>query len=206
MIPILYVSAGIFHPGWPHRFYLRALLARSPGVHISGRSSLEQVSAGEYEQARALVLYVHAKKISPPALARLEAFLNRGGGLVAVHSAAASFKGEPRFETLLGGRFSRHGAVGRFSVQPGPGQEFNFSVQSPFWLRDERYLHETCADIRVCYTSIQGGAPEPFAWTRRQGAGRVFYCAAGHTLAGLRHPSVQQILLDGLSWAAEVSP
>jgi hypothetical protein len=206
MIPVLYISSGFFHPGVANRLYLRVVLARSGQFAIQTKASLESISNLELDAARVLVLYIHARKISQAALDGLEAFIENGGGLVAVHSAAASFKREPRYQALLGGKFSGHGPVGRFLVQPTAHGDPITRVHEPFWLRDERYLHETCADIQVRSTSTVGETPEPFAWTRRQGAGRVFYCAGGHTLAGLRHPALQRMLLDGLAWAAGECP
>ena len=200
MIPILYVSSGIFHPAWPNRLRLRALLARASDYAIREASSLEALTDTDYAGARAVVLYLHGKEISTPALERLEGFVRAGGGLLAMHSAAASFKQEPGYHALLGGRFTGHGPVGRFLVQPAADADEVFSVRADFRLRDERYLHETYGDIRVRFTSIVAGESDPFVWTRVHGAGRVCYCAAGHTIASLGQAEVRRILLDGLAW------
>jgi len=200
MIPILYVSSGLFHPAWPNRLRLRALLAGSGGYAMREARSLERVSDAVYAGVRAVVLYVHTKGLSGPALDRLEGFVRGGGGLLAVHSAAASFKQEPRYHALLGGRFTGHGPVGRFLVQPAAAADRVFSARTGFWLHDERYLHETQADIQVRFTSNAGGGSDPFVWTRVHAAGRVCYCAAGHTFSSLGQAEVRRILLDGLAW------
>ncbi|MER5427072.1 ThuA domain-containing protein [Streptosporangium roseum] len=43
--------------------------------------------------------------------------------------------------------------------------------------------------------------PMPVVWTRRWGAGRVFFSAIGHDLADLTHPTVYALTLRGLLWA-----
>lgn len=203
MIPILYVSSGIFHPAWPNRLRLRALLGRGGTYAVRESRSLEALTDADYAGARAVVLYLHGKEISTPALDRLEGFVRAGGGLLALHSAAASFKQEPRYHALLGGRFRGHGPVGQFLVQPAAAADEVFSVRAAFRLRDERYLHETYGDIRVRFVSTVNGESEPFVWTRVHGAGRVCYCAAGHTFASLDQAEVRRILLDGLAWVTQ---
>ena len=202
MIPIVYVSSGLTHPSWLARMVVQRALAATHRFALSRISSLEHLPLMNLDDVRALVLYIHHKTISEGALNCLERFLSRGGGLLALHSAAASFKTETRFHALLGGRFDRHGPVETFNVQPGLVEDEIFSARGLFALRDERYLHKLVGDVRVHYASLAGGDPEPFVWTRRHGAGRVCYCAAGHTLEGVRHPAVQRILIEGLTWAA----
>ena len=202
MIPILYVSSGLTHPSLPARLAVQSALAASQRFALSRVSSLERLPFLNLDHIQAMVLYIHHKTISESALDCLERFLQRGGGLLGIHSVSASFKTEPRFHALLGGRFDKHGPVETFSVQPGLVEDEIFSARGLFALRDERYLHKLVGDVRVHYASLSGGDPEPFVWTRRHGAGRVCYCAAGHTLEGVRHPAVQRILIEGLTWAA----
>jgi type 1 glutamine amidotransferase len=202
MIPILYVSSGLVHPSLLARLVVQRALAASHRFAISQVPSLERLPLMNLDDFQALVLYIHHKTISENALNCLERFVHRGGGLLALHSAAASFKTEPRFHALLGGRFDRHGPVETFSVQPGLVEDEIFSARGLFALHDERYLHKLVGEVRVHYASLSGGDPEPFVWTLRHGAGRVCYCAAGHILDGVRHPAVQRILIEGLTWAA----
>jgi type 1 glutamine amidotransferase len=57
----------------------------------------------------ALVIYIHHKRISQSALTSWIVFVSDGGGILAIHSATASFKKQTFFE-ILGGRFIGHGA------------------------------------------------------------------------------------------------
>jgi type 1 glutamine amidotransferase len=42
----------------------------------------------------------------------------------------------------------------------------------------------------------------PQAWTRRWGAGRVFYSAIGHDIGDLANPDVTRLVQQGIAWAA----
>lgn len=199
--PIVLVSQGWIHPDLFARRALRQTL-QDAGVASLELPSLERLPEVSLSEYRAVVLYFHHKSISPAALKSLDEYVRRGGGLLAIHSAAASFKEEEDYTALLGGRFVSHGKVGDFRVEPVGGYEEIFGEFEPFTAHDERYLHETDPSIRVHFVSRAGGRTEPFAWTRRHDDGRVCYCAAGHTAASMRHPAIRRLLLAGLEWCA----
>jgi hypothetical protein len=122
-------------------------------------------------------------------------------GLLAVHGAAASFKTEPGYHEIIGGRFIGHGPVAETEVLPSPEHEL-FRGIGPFHLRDELYRHEFDPSNEVhFYTSVEG-EQEPVVWTRLHGEGRVCYCSLGHTSQAFRHPAVVEILRRGLLWVS----
>ena len=202
-IPVLLISQGIFHPSLAASYWLKRGLVESHRFEIHTAPflpALHRLAAGSF---RAIVLYYHRKTISGEALDWLDGYLRKGGGCLAIHSALASFKTEPRYFEILGGRFSGHGPVGAFTVHPaGPGAIF--SQVGPFRLRDEAYRHDFSSPEQntIHFAAEIAGQCEPLVWTRRHGAGRVCCCAAGHTAASLRHPTIRTILIEGLLWAA----
>jgi type 1 glutamine amidotransferase len=204
--PILLVSDGIVHPSLLGRFWLRRALRALPGYHFRRVASLEALPDLALASFRALVLYVHHKTLSLPALGCLETFVRQGGGLLGVHSASASFKQEDRYFEILGGRFVGHGPVETFQLQPATPQDVIFGGIAAFSVRDELYRHEYDPDNRVHFFALVGGEREPQVWTRRYGQGRVCYCALGHTAAAMRHPSVWEILQRGLAWVCDTPP
>lgn len=198
--PVLLVSDGLVHPSLAGRFYLRRALTVRRGYRFRRVASLEALPGLPFASFRAIVLYVHHKALSPAALEGLEAFLERGGGLLAVHCASASFEEEPRYHDILGGRFVRHGPIEEFVVQPAASEDEVFGDIPAFSVRDELYRHEYAATNRIRLYTAVGEEREPVVWTRSQGQGRVCYCSLGHTVGAMRHPAVQQILQRGLSW------
>lgn len=201
--PILLVSDGLVHPSVLGRFWLRRALAALPGYRYQQAASLESLVRQPPDLFRAIVLYVHHNTLSPAALECLDAFLSQGGGLLALHSASASFTEEPRWQDILGGRFDHHGPVEEFVVQPAGSDDEVFGSIPSFSVRDELYRHEYDAANRIHFYTVVGDNREPIVWTRYQGQGRVCYCALGHTVSAMREPSVQQILQRGLSWVCK---
>ena len=203
---VLLVLDGLVHPTLAGRLWLEHRLRSLPGYAFRRASSLEALTRNSPEQVDALVLYYHHKTISAPALAAFESYVRAGGGVVAVHSASASFKSTPRYFEILGGRFVKHGPIEEFELRPVNSDSTGGSdgAAGPcmdgipaFSIRDELYRHEYDPRVAVHFTT--GG--EPFAWSHRVGAGRLFYLAAGHTLSAVANLHVQEILRRGLAWA-----
>jgi len=183
------------HPSLLERFFLRRTLAALPGVRLRQVASLEALP--RLDPFLALVLYYHHQTVSPAALEALDAYVRRGGGVLAVHAATASFREEAGYFRILGGRFVEHGPVGSFAVRP-VDRDPVFGDVPPFAVRDELYHHEMVAD--VCVRMVGGAEAVPVVWTRQYERGRVCYCVFGHTIGAVRHPQVQEVLRRGLGW------
>lgn len=207
---VLLISDGIVHPPMLGRFWLRRGLKAMPGYRFQRLASLEALPGLTLKSFQGMVLYVHHETLSAAALENLEGFVRQGGGLLAVHSASASFKQEERYFAILGGRFREHGPIELFRVQPATPQDEVFREAAAFSVTDELYRHEYDPDNRVhFYTAVDtttGTEREPVVWTRSYGHGRVCYCALGHTAATIRHTQVQQILQRGLTWVCGNRP
>lgn len=201
-IPILLVSSGIIHPNLIARRIFKRLLDAEDTFLIQQESSLEVLPNLDLEYFRAIILYIHQQKLSEKALERLELGVQAGVGLMAVHSASASFKDQPRYQHILGGRFKAHAAVENFWVDPLPSSRTIFGSIDKFRVRDEYYQHEVDRSIMVHFSAHSGDEHQSFVWTRVHGLGRVFYAAFGHTISSIRNPSVQRILLRGLYWCS----
>jgi type 1 glutamine amidotransferase len=200
---ILLVSGGLIHPPFAGRLALERGLRSLPGCRVRRLASLEKLVDLELDEFQVLVLYYHHRVLSPAALSTFERYVRNGGGVLAVHSALASFKGSQVYFEILGGRFLRHGPVERMSLTPVPDPESPFTNLTTFTITDELYRHEYDPGNRVHFTVEVQGEREPQVWTRSYGRGRVCYFAPGHRAATLRNPQVQQVLQRGLTWLAE---
>jgi type 1 glutamine amidotransferase len=201
---ILVISAGLAHPSWLARRYFHAVLAAVPGIacEFSTRvESLRRLESGRYD---AVALYLHRQEISAAALAALDGFVAAGGGMLAVHSASASFKREDGFFKILGGRFVGHGPVGTFSIVPEKGAPGWFDAGESFTVRDELYIHEYDTDNTIHYSTAKASGSEPMVWTRTYGRGRVCYLAPGHLARTMKNARIGKIIERGLSWVAGV--
>jgi uncharacterized protein len=122
--------------------------------------------------------------------------------VLAIHSASASFKEQPAYPTFLGGRFTHHGEIQNYRVDPAPVVHSIFGIAAPFTLHDELYYHEWDESNTIHFWANTPTGREPLVWTRYNGEGRICYCAAGHSAASLSTPQIQQVLIRGLRWAA----
>ncbi len=199
MKKVLLVTDGIFHPPYFGRMALKKSLAELDGFEFQHVRSMEKLPA-DLKDFSALVIYIHHKRISQSALKSLDAFVSGGGGILAVHSATASFKEANRFFEILGGRFVGHGAVEEIKVKRVKDEIFDVG---DFVIQDELYIHELLAGIDVHFTAKHEGKDIPVVWTYRYGKGKVCYAVPGHTTVSMKNPSVQGILRRGLQWVTE---
>ncbi len=199
MKKLLVISAGIVHPSLRARFYFRRLLRRTPGLECSFASSIEACRSLRAGGFAAIALYLHRQKISAEALSSLDEFVSAGGGLIALHSASASFKRHEGFFRILGGRFVNHGPVAEYAVRQCES-DLLFASTDQFSLYDELYIHEYDPENEIHFLTGGSNGAEPVVWTRLYGKGRVCYVAPGHRAATLLNPQMQAIIARGLSW------
>jgi type 1 glutamine amidotransferase len=198
----LLVFDGLFHPPWLGRRNLERSLRMIPGWAFKRVPSLEKTLQLAMDSFPCLALYFHHKTLSQPALDRLDQYLRQGGGVLAIHSASASFKEQSQYFQILGGRFREHEPVEKFWVNPSDEKDDIFSGIPGFALQDELYRHEYDPTNQVHFTTTVDGEIEPVVWTRHHGKGRVCYCSLGHTISSMRNPHVLKILRRGLLWCA----
>ncbi|HUX20959.1 MAG TPA: ThuA domain-containing protein [Spirochaetia bacterium] len=225
---LLCITSGTVHPSIFAQLALIAWVRRLPGIRAHVVHDVDALGKLSLERFSAILLYFHSSHISDGALAALDAYLAGGGGLVALHSASASFKETPAYFSLLGGRFLRHGPIASYTIRQTsalgsfvgggatpehrgehparsttPRLAPDFRRMESFTLRDELYIHEYDPDNYVHFVVDTEDGPEPIAWSRLHGRGRVFYLAPGHRTETVRHPAVRNILRQGIRWAID---
>ena len=201
MKKILLVSDGIFHPPLWGRMILHKFLRKMDGFAFEDVHSLEKLPA-DVNNFSGLVLHFHHKQISPEALARLDEYVKNGRGILAIHSATASFKQNAlTYFEILGGRFVGHGKVELIEVKNQNSEIF--SGIPNFTVSDELYLHELNDKIQVHFTTRYGGKDVPVVWTKLYGEGKVCYCVPGHTSGSMKNQNYQRVLQRGLEWVTE---
>ena len=194
---ILEISTGLIHPPLMARAIIHRYISKSNKV--TQVQSIEDVALLKHEPFDAVVIYLHRHKISAGAAQILGDFVSQGGGLLGIHSASASYKSCDSYFELLGGRFSSHGPVQKFSIIQNNSSIF--TSESETSICDELYHHTLMNDITVHFSArTTEGADVPIVWTRTHGKGRVFFTAPGHTVSSIKNNLVQKIILGGLSW------
>ena len=203
---VLLASAGWVHPPYGGRLALKRGLAAIPGFSFDELTSLPEAVQRPLSGYRAVVLYYHHSNaaLTDAELEAFGTFVKTGGGVLAVHSATASYKTTPGYFEILGGRFLTHGPVTTMEIQPTEVGDPIFGGIPSFTVRDELYVHELQPDIRVHFGATYQGKVEPIVWTRELEAGRVCYVGPGHCSASMQNPTVAEILRRGMNWVCRV--
>jgi type 1 glutamine amidotransferase len=189
-------ARGFVHESIPDA---RAAIGRVDGIDVRHIRAAE-LTAARLRGADAVVFAVTNGDI-PGDRRALRRFVLRGGGLVGFHSASATFRSWPRWETLLGGRFVRHDAPATETVRVRRGHPAVRGVPASFALHEEYYRHEPGVARRARVLATWGDERLPLVWVRTPGRGRVFYDALGHFPATWTDPRHEALVRSGLRWA-----
>ena len=191
----------------------RALItAGSP--RVKALSTLEWPTEEQFATADVMVLYQHPKCLSDAKhQQQIEAFLNRGGGLVLSHYVL--WNASPALADLLGlakGNDShyKHKVI-TLKLPPSP-HPIMHGLPGTFTLADECFwnLQGDRRRVTALATSdeIVGDkvSAEPVIWAHEHGKGRVVASTLGHFDWTFDDPFFRTILLRGIAWAAGESP
>ena len=139
----------------------------------------------------------------------LQAFVRRGGGILAIHAAADSHYNWPWYGRLIGGRFARHPdgtPTGTVRVV-GRGHAGVAGLAPTARRTDEWYYFDDFDPTSTLLVTLDPASigepdvnPNPLSWAREVDGGRVFYTAMGHTVASYSEPFFLRHIADGLDW------
>jgi len=145
---------------------------------------------------------------SPEAGKRLADFVERGGGLAAIHFACGAFQKWPGFVKLLGRVYDRkrtHDPYRRFTVKVEDHRHPITAGLEDFPTTDELYFcltGETKIKVLCTAHSHVTGKDELMAHVLRYGKGRVFFTPLGHDLRSLSAPGFGKLLTRACIWTA----
>lgn len=151
-------------------------------------------------------------EVPPEAVQALKSAVLAGMGLAGYHGGMGdACRANTDFQYMVGGQFVAH---------PGDKKRYQVQIVNPthpivegledFEVKSEQYYMHVDPGNEVLATTVFDGVPDPWikgtvmpvAWTRRFGAGKVFYCSVGHEPADLQNPPVREMLVRGMEWAA----
>jgi type 1 glutamine amidotransferase len=153
----------------------------------------------------ALVLYTTGKERFGADVEAIVRYVEEGKALIGIHNATDSFTDHPSFIALIGGKFRTHPAQLDITTEIMDTVHPITNGLKPFTVHDELYLFTDYDPSRVHLLaqtrSVEDNGPVPIAWTREQGAGRVFYISLGHNPSTLADSRWQTFFKNGVEWA-----
>ena len=135
-----------------------------------------------------------------------------------IHSASGSMRQWPWFWAVVGGKFSRHARMQKFTIRvKDPKDASTAHLPATFEWTDEFYyldhmptgLHVLLAgDLtklddpgKDTYPGKKFGDEFPLAWRHEFDGGREWYTALGHKPEHYSDPLFAQHILGGILWA-----
>ena len=217
MTKVLYLYGG-----WPGHFpyevadWARGLMSRL-GFDVEETqdpSRFEQDLTGYDLIVIGWTQYTTTEDLSDRAEQRLHDAVRTGTGLAGWHGMAAAFRSSLQFSLLTGASFLDHPG--------GEGVPVPYTIEivdrdhpvtrgvGDIQIASEQYYMHLDPDVHVLGRSTFSGEHWPWLdgvsmpaiYCRQWGDGRVFYASPGHLPAELQVPGVEQLVGQGLSWAA----
>ena len=170
------------------------------GVIIHYTNSVQALDPGTLTAFDCLLLNNDHASFSPAQESALASFVAGGGGLIVLHTASTASQAGEVYTSLVGGEF--------VPESPAEFRPWIIDAQHPimrgfagFKELDETGFHrKLSSDNRVLMLRERDGGFEPWAWSREEGRGRVFYCASGHSTEVWNNPAFQNLLERSIRW------
>ncbi len=215
---VLYLtqSAAFPHPVLPHsEEVLTRLAAESDEFDVTVSHDASVLTANTLRQYDVVVFFTTGElPMNAGQRAALLSYVRAGGGFVGVHSATDTFYEWPGYRDLIGGYFDGHPWHQDVAVQVEDTHPSTQHLGESFRIHDEIYQHREWSrdtvdvllslDVSSVDMRARGinrdDADFALAWTRQEGAGRVFYTALGHRPEVWDDTRFQRHLLGGISW------
>jgi uncharacterized protein len=208
-------NALIVWGGWeghvPEAFAERcSAMLREGGLSVEVSPSLDALN--DLAGVRLVVPIWTMGTIRPEPLTALHEAVLRGVGLAGFHGGMGdAFRDATEFQFMAGGQFVAHpDDVKDYDVTIVDREHEITRGLDDFRVRSEQYYMHVDPSNHVLATTVfdavsapwVAGTVMPMAWTRRHGAGRVFYSSIGHAPADLEVPEAGELLRRGMLWAA----
>jgi putative heme-binding domain-containing protein len=192
------------YPLWLERWSV--LLRSTDDVNVA--TANDWPSPDELAQADVMVWYSANARWSAEKTRDLDAFFDRGGGLVVIHYALNG----TRAPEELAHRIGLAWVDGRSKFRHGPlDVEMSRAVRHPITLGfesvhfvDETYWNLTgdVGPLTVLATGQEEGKPQPLLWTVEHKKGRVFCSVPGHYTWTFDDPLFRILILRAICWTA----
>jgi predicted dehydrogenase/type 1 glutamine amidotransferase len=199
---LLMVIGGVWHPFDRCAAIVKHLLESTGRYTISVTNDLNTFRSGSINKFDGVVVYTGGGELRKDQESGLVNFVKSGGSLIGVHCAAASFEKSAAYVDMLGGTFATHGPCMEFPVTLKPSECMITKRIPDFRVTDELYILDKfqANGVEVLATAMWKNKPQPMAYTKTFGKGKVFFLALGHDERALMHPEFQKMLRRGVDW------
>ncbi|MFG0331405.1 MAG: ThuA domain-containing protein [Phycisphaerales bacterium] len=209
-------SAGFRHPVLPEtREIMSKLGEKHDWLRVTVSDDIADLTPEALERLDVVMFYTTGElPMTEEQKSAFVQFCESGGGFVGVHSATDTFYQWPWYVEHIGGSFNGHPwheEVGILVDDRAHPSTRHFDGDR-FVITDEIYMFKNENPdrqvlLRLDPESVEdraNGVYPKTSWTRRTGAGPVFYTALGHRSEVWNDERFIRHLLGGIRWAAGV--
>ena len=199
---LLMVIGGVWHPFERCGEIVKQLLETTGRYKVEVTHNLGALKSGSIGKFDAVLVYTGGGELKKVQEEGLVNYVKAGGAFIGIHCAAASWEKNAAYIDMLGGVFATHSPTMEFPVTITSADSMITRRIPGFRITDELYLLDKFqADaVQVLATAMWHGKPQPLAYTKTFGKGRVYYIALGHDERALTHPEFQKMLRRGVDW------
>ena len=136
--------------------------------------------------------------------ADLQAYVEKGGGFIALHAGNSYFADKtPEYVDFVGNAFVRHPARCDVKIKIVEENPITEGV-TDFVVRDEHYEIDHLASDRKTFMMSESatGGLQTAGYIREIGEGRLCVLTPGHILSVYTHPEFQKLLCNAIAWCA----
>ncbi len=130
------------------------------------------------------------------------AFVNNGGGFLALHNCQAIYPPDGLYYKLLGGNFIKHPKPYNFTVRIEDRNHPVTAGVEDFEIYDEQHFinYQLDREHQLLRTIAPDNSEAVGGWWREVGKGRLVYMSPGHTPEALNHPMMQRLMRNAMNW------
>lgn len=189
------------------RFAQLAPVMERRGITLDYTEKMSDLNAEKLQGYDGLVIYANIVEIKPEQEKALIDYVESGKGLIPLHCASYCFLNSPKYISLVGAQFLRHGTGTFRTTIAEPDHEILRGFKG-FESWDETYVHtkHNNEERTVLEYREDREGKEPWTWIRTQGKGRVFYTAWGHDERTWSNPGFHNLVERGIRWSVGQDP
>jgi len=192
-------------------------LGAENGFHVDATEDAAWFTSSNLAKYQAVIfLSTSGDILNEEQQAAFKSFIERGGGLAAIHAAVAgdvaTEGGWPWYGEALCAQFTNHSAIVQATVNVEDRKHPSTAPLPEHWVRTDEWYNfisspRGCARVLAFLdeTTYPGGTmakDHPVAWCKQVGKGRIWYTALGHTEASFTEPLFLKHLLGGIQSVA----
>ena len=193
------------YPVWQKQWH--ALLSQAPKLTVT--NAWLWPSPEQFANASILVFYYWNHDWNAERFAQLDSFMDRGGGVVLLHSSSIADSNPEALAEHIGIAFQpkrskyRHGELD-LKLAAAPGHLLLNRLPRSIHFLDETYwpmVGET-NKVEVLATAEEEGQSWPMIWTINHGKGHLFGTVLGHYITTFDDPWFRMLILRAMAWSA----